>query len=198
MASSAQLEFENPYQSSAASVIDAVAVSSVTDELIELRAFVGPKFEHYLRKWHPRLEDPQNGDVGISWIALFFPVWWMGFRKMYLQMAIYLATSTAAMIGLRATFIYGLEQSDAPLLALCIGWTVIQVVCLLYGNAWYLQHAQSTINRLKSHGYKGNELLMQLARRGGTSVLGVIVAFFMTGIASLVGNLVAFAMLFSR
>jgi len=197
MAPSAQLEFENPYQSTA-TLAEAAAINSATDELIELRAFVGPKFEHYLRKWHPRLEDPQNGDVGISWVALFITAWWMGYRKMYAQMVIYLVASSTAMLGLHAVFIYGLNQPNAPLLAVCVATVLIQVVCMLYANAWYLQHALGQVNRLKNHGYKGNELLLQLARRGGTSVLGVILSFFACGMATLVSNLVSFAMVFSR
>lgn len=197
MAPSAQLEFENPYQSTA-TLAEAAAISSATDELIELRAFVGPKFEHYLRKWHPRLEDPESGDVGISWVALFITALWMGYRKMYGPLLIYLTGSAAAMLGLRALFIYGLDQPDAPLLAIGICTLLIQVVCMLYGNAWYLQHATKQINRLKNHGYKGNELLIQAARRGGTSGLGVVLSIFLSGMVSLVSNLVAFAMLFAR
>ncbi len=197
MAPAAQLEFENPYQSSA-TLAETAAINSATDELIELRAFVGPKFEHYLRKWHPRLEDPQNGDVGISWVGLFITAWWMGYRKMYAQLVIYLVASSTAMLGLHAVFIYGLNQPNAPLLAVCVATALVQVVCMLYANAWYLQHALGQVNRLKSHGYKGNELLLQLARRGGTSVLGVILSFFACGMATLVSNLVSFAMVFSR
>jgi len=197
MAPSAQLEFENPYQSTA-TLAEASAISSATDELIELRAFVGPKFEHYLRKWHPRLDDPQNGDVGISWVAFFITAWWMGYRKMYAQLVIYLFASTTAMLGLQALFIYGLKQPQAPILAVFVGTVLIQVVCMLYANAWYLQHAKGQIERLKNYGYKGNELLIQAARRGGTSVLGVILSFFVCGMATLVSNLISFAMLYSR
>lgn len=197
MAPSAQLEFENPYQSTA-TLAETAAINSATDELIELRAFVGPKFEHYLRKWHPRLDDPQNGDVGISWVGFFITAWWMGYRKMYAPLVLYLFASSAAMLGLQALFIYGLNQPQAPLLAVCVATALIQVVCMLYANAWYLQHATGQIERLKNSGYKGNELLIQLARRGGTSVLGVILSFFVCGMASLVSNLIAVAMVFAR
>jgi hypothetical protein len=197
MAPSAQLEFENPYQSTA-TLAEAAAIASATDELIELRAFVGPKFEHYLRKWHPRLEDPQNGDVGISWVAFFITAWWMGYRKMYAPMLIYLFVSSSVMLGLHAVFILGLNQSNAPLLAVCIATVLIQLVCMLYANAWYLQHALGQVNRLKNSGYKGNELLMQAARRGGTSVLGVIASFFACGMATLVSNVISFALVYSR
>jgi hypothetical protein len=197
MASSTQLEFENPYQSTA-TLAEAAAIASATDELIELRAFVGPKFEHYLRKWHPRLEDPQNGDVGISWVGFFITAWWMGYRKMYAQLVLYLAASTAVMLGLQATFIYGLNQPEAPLLAVLIATVLVQVVCMLYANAWYLQHAANQISRLKSHGYKGNELLIQSARRGGTSGLGVVLSVFLSGMATLVGNVLAAIMMLTR
>lgn len=193
MAPSAQLEFENPYQSTA-TLADAAAITSATDELIELRAFVGPKFEHYLRKWHPRLEDPQNGDVGISWVAFFIPVLWMGYRKMYAALLIYSLASGAALLGLRAIFINGLGQPDAPLLALFVAWLLVQFICLLYGNAWYLSHVQTQIDRLKNTGYKGNELLIQAARRGGTSVLGIILAMFVSGGITSICSVVAIAL----
>ena len=102
------------------------------------------------------------------------------------------------MLGLMWWLHLWIEQPHAPLLAVCIGTVLIQVVCMLYANAWYLQHALGQVNRLKNHGYKGNELLLQLARRGGTSVLGVILSFFACGTATLVSNLASIAMVYSR
>ncbi len=192
MAPSELLEFENPYQAPV-TLAETLVDISATDELIELRAFVGPKFEHYLRKWHPRLEDPA-GDAGISWVAFFIPVWWLGYRKLYAAVFLYAILTIAVKLGLQAIFIHGLGQPDAPLPALAVAWLLIQVACLLYGNAWYLRHAQHEIASLKHRGAKGGELLQQIARRGGTSVLGIVLAMFISGMMSIVGAVVAISL----
>jgi hypothetical protein len=158
---------------------------------------VGSNFEHYLRKWQPRLENPQDGDVGVSWIAFFLPIFWLGYRKMYAGVFLYAVVSAVSYIALRVMFIEGLGQPDAPLLAVITNAVLLQVVCLLYGNAWYLSHVQRQIERRKNTGYKGNELLIQLARSGGTSVVSIFLGLMISTAVSVVGNATMFALGYS-
>ncbi len=84
MVPSALLEpADNPYRSKMNWDSPTTRGGYTDADLIELRAFVGSNVEHFLRKWLPRLEDPQHGDVGFSWICLFFPYLWFGYRRMY-------------------------------------------------------------------------------------------------------------------
>ena len=73
---------ENPNRSTA--VWDGPTHGGYEDaNLLELRAFVGPRAAYYLRKWLPRLDDPHDGQVGMNWVALLMPALWLGYRRMY-------------------------------------------------------------------------------------------------------------------
>ncbi len=59
---------------------------------------------------------------------------------------------------------------------------MINFVCGLYGNAWYLSHAEGAIARARQEGLVGDQLLMTLMRRGGTSWLGLFGMWLLTGL----------------
>ncbi len=175
MVSSTLLEpADNPYRSSVTWDTPASRSGYTDDDVIELRAFVGAKADHFLRKWLPRLEDPQQGDVRFSWIAFFFPVLWLGFRKMYLLALIVGVVPAVLSIAQQLLFVNALGLQSAPLGANVILNLLACVVCGLYGNAWYLNHAEAAIAQAHKEGFVGEHLLLTLAHRGGTSVVGLI------------------------
>ena len=184
---------DNPYRSSVAWDAPASRSGYTDDDVIELRAFVGPKADHFLRKWLPRLQDPQQGDVGFSWIAFFFPVLWLGYRKMYLPALIVGVVPAVLSIAQQLVFVNVLHLQSAPLGANLILNLLACLVCGLYGNAWYLNHAEAAIAQAHKEGFVGEHLLLTVARRGGTSVLGLIgmwvlsiIVGMLTGVAMIV------------
>ena len=177
---------DNPYRSTANWEGTSPRGGYRESDLIELRAFVGARADHYLRKWLPRLEDPDNGDVGMSWVALFFPTFWMGYRKLYRPALIYLALTVAASIGLQVLFVNSLQMVQVPLGATFIVRLMMNLVCALYGNAWYLQHAENVIARARQAGKVGDQMLITLMRRGGTSWLGLVGMFVLGAIANII------------
>lgn len=157
------------------------------DELLELQAFVGPKADHFLRKWLPRLEDPERGDVGISWICLFFPVLWFGFRKMYKPAALMLVATAALAVLQQLLFVNVLKLAAVPPGSNIIVGLMPNLVCALYGNAWYLNQAETAIAQARREGLVGEQLLWAVARRGGTSILGLIGMWVLTFVIGVLG-----------
>jgi hypothetical protein len=177
---------DNPYRSTV-TWSEPGSRSYSGDELIELQAFVGPKAQHFLRKWLPRLEDPERGDVGISWICLFFPVLWFGFRKMYKPAVLILAATVVLTVMQQVLFVNLLKLVSVPAGSNIIVGLMINLVCALYGNAWYLNHAEASIARARREGIAGEQLLLTLARRGGTSILGLIGMWVLSFIGGAIG-----------
>jgi len=99
-------------------------------------ALIGPKQEHYLRKWQKLLKS-SGGDpakvvkqVSWNWPAFFVPYGWLLYRKMYLLGGIMLALQV----------IYVLVPLDAPEALNRTFATAIFIACIItamYGNAWY-------------------------------------------------------------
>jgi hypothetical protein len=186
---------DNPYRSTVA-WNEPASRSYSGDELIELQAFVGPKAQHFLRKWLPRLEDPESGDVGFSWICLFFPALWFGYRKLFKPGIVYLAATAALFVGQQLLFVNILKLAAIPPGSNLIVGLMANIVCGLYGNAWYLNHAEAVIAQTRREGMSGEQLLHTLSRRGGTSVLGLIGMWFLSFVAGVCGALVVIALQF--
>jgi hypothetical protein len=181
MPRSAELEYaDNPYRSTAVAPQDYAGFGS-GDAIDELCAYVGPRADYYLRKWSRRLEDP-SGDVGINWVAFFFPGIWLAYRKMYWTLFVYFAVVFLLGAGKELLFIFALHQPAAPLVVNAVFNVLTGLVCALYGNAWYLSQAQRTIATLRAQGYEGEELLFALAKRGGTSIAAIFIANLTAGL----------------
>src|SRR5262245_25293633 len=72
---------ENPY-ASPQTAPERTGLSTSGDALEqELRAFVGPRADVYLRKWAPLLYG--SGQAGFNWPAFLLAGIWLPYRKMY-------------------------------------------------------------------------------------------------------------------
>jgi len=171
---------DNPYSASAYSATAAPAFDARgygSDEALELQAFVGNNASFYLRKWAPRLESP-DGETGMNWAAFFLTYWWMGYRRMHLYAAIYMAACVAISIGLQVLFIVGFgSKTGAPLSATLVGNFMLCLVCGLCANGWYLSHARRKIADAQARGLEGQHLLFALQQSGGTSWPGFFAWF---------------------
>lgn len=179
MAGSAELDYDNPYRATVAAPADHVPFDS-SDEIAELSAYVGPRAGYYLRKWIRRLEDPQ-GDVGINWVAFFFPGIWLAYRKMYMAVFTYFTVVFLVGIAKELVFILVLHQPGSPLVVNLVFNILAGLVCALYGNGWYLAQARRTIAGLRAEGYEGQDLLYALSCRGGTSIAAIFIVNLAAG-----------------
>lgn len=160
-------QMNNPYRSTG--TLGLMADDSEIQE-DELRAFVGPKADYYLRKWAARLEDP-SGEVGMNWVAFFLPAFWLGYRKMYVATLIYFGAVVLLSILEQVVFVVILGGATVPAAVGLIVNLMTAVVCGLCGNAWYLSHTRRAIHAAHARGLEGDHLVYDLSRRGGTSLL---------------------------
>jgi hypothetical protein len=148
----------------------------------ELRAFVGPRSDYYLRKWAPRLEDPK-GEVGMNWAAFFLTAFWMAYRKMYAATFIFYGVVMLLTIVQQVAFVGILGSEAVPAGVGLIVNIAVALVCGLCGNAWYLNHTRRKIAAAQAQGLQGENLNYHLARRGGTSLAASFGMVFLGSLA---------------
>lgn len=159
----------NPYRSAAALEL---AEDALDVDETELRAFVGPRADYFLRKWAPRLQDP-SGDVGMNWAALFLGTFWTAYRKMYRVTFIFIGVMILLAIAQQIVFVSLLGGEAVPPGVGAIVNVMSAIVCGLCGNSWYLTHTKRAISAARAGGFQDDHLLYELSRRGGTSWLAV-------------------------
>lgn len=130
----------------------------------QLAYFVGGEYQRYLTKWAPMLHG-QAKRAGWNWAGFFLGGLWMGYRKMYGATIAYYA----ALIVLLALD----EVVGGSALTSVVGLGV-GVAIGLYGNAWYLKHAQTKIAEVRSQGGDDETQLRELTRLGGTSMAATL------------------------
>jgi hypothetical protein len=170
-----QDETINPF-ASPVPVISHVEIDTAESALLaDLRAFVGPNADYYLKKWAPRLNDPSQS-AGANFAAFFLSLFWLPYRKMYKLAAIFYGIIIVELII--ETLIYApQEPPEAPGRFLGL---LISIACSAYGNRWYLAHAQKAIAKTRAEGLEGGALRERLSKLGGTNIwasLGMLAAF---------------------
>jgi hypothetical protein len=146
---------------------------NATPEELDLRVFVGPNADYYLRSWEPALRMHRVAR-GFNFWAFLFGVNWLLFRRMYrIAFAVYAILVADAFV--EALFCVGMAGWDelprGP--ALVVG-LIVALMCGAGANRWYLLHAQKVIAQVDALGLPTDERLKLLQCRGGTR-LGVAV-----------------------
>lgn len=130
--------------------------SDVTDEA--LRMFIGRNAEKYLKKWSKIDSARPMSKFGWNWPAFLFNVYWLAYRKMYLQSLMWGA----------AFLIVGLFFKEI----LIIGPIVLGVTA----NAQYFAIAKHKVQKIKAASGEPGTQRAAMMRQGGTSALGLIVS----------------------
>lgn len=128
----------------------------------KLKAFVGyDRYEEYYKgKW--------NKEYSWNWVAFFFTIPWLGYRKMFGQIF--------AIVGVYLVIDFALyfstnEEAIDPFSAI-----VSLVVSFIYGflgNKVYKNKAEKTISHVSKFNYGENDELNEITKKGGTSVGGI-------------------------
>jgi hypothetical protein len=149
-------------------------VVGLTD-LDRLEIYVGEKSKKYLGKWgivgvdDVKLDNKVKSFSSWNWSAFLVGLFWMGYRKMYLELMYLL------LIFLVCDFITYVLEFD-------VNWGVniaTGVTIGLFGNAFYLSRAKKEIIRLKQLGLSEEVEKLELSKKGGTSVGGIFIALAM-------------------
>lgn len=141
-----------------------------------LRLFIGEKKQHYyIRKW-------SKGLNSWNWAAFFFPIFWLGYRKMYKPA--YSIVGFFIVINLLVTVLGIDEVILNPVMGFAVSFTVG-----ITGNHFYRHHALKRIRDMSKSNISDVELLRnEIQLRGGTSwkvafvlvLLGVSLLIVMT------------------
>lgn len=130
----------------------------------EVIAFVGDNADPYLRKWEAHLQSPYKG---WNWAAAFFRLEWMVYRKMYLEaFLIWLSIFAVGMGGAILARTARVRLDDTILNS------VAQILIGLLGNTLYHRKALRALR--KTQDMTQNDRVAYLQRKGGTSVLAVV------------------------
>jgi len=127
----------------------------------EIELFIGEKFQFYLGKWKGA-QDPDKR-AGWNWAGFLGGIFWMGYRKMYLNVTIFFGVLTAfevLPIGHRDT----LNKSIGVMISVTAG---------MLGNSFYFRHLKQKIAKLKKNNSNPQTLNAEIAKAGGGSWLGV-------------------------
>src|SRR5262245_22711026 len=156
---------------------DSIPRSGVSPSLEQdLRAFVGPNADYYLRQWHSRLSG-QHASAGFNKAAFFLSGFWVGYRKMYKIAFFFFGIILAEMVLEELLFVGVLKMPESPAVMTPLVGLVVGIVFGICGNGWYLSHAQRVIAKVQSQQLEGVAHSRALAGRGGTS-LGISLGLF--------------------
>ncbi len=148
----------------------------------EVRAFVGPRADYYIKKWWLDPDRRTGIGAGINWAALFLSGLWLPYRKMYRETLIFFGVILLETLLEDIVYVGFLGRPEAPgTLGRFVG-LVAGIVCGGFGNEWYQSHAQKTIGKLRSQGLPEAAYIEALTKSGGTSIaasLGFFVLFIL-------------------
>ena len=164
---------ENPYAPPASMSEVPVSPDTGSPEEQDLRAFFGPKADHYLDLWRRRMTNPRQS-LGFNWAAFFLTGLWLGYRKMYTVVLVFFAVILVESIAEEVLFVRILGEEESPMVVSKLVTLVASIICGKLGNHWYLTHAANVVSEVRATGLEDREVRGILAKRGGTSLLSSI------------------------
>jgi len=119
--------------------------------------FVGNNYEYYKNKWRDKPE--RQNFASWNWLAFLFPVYWLAYRKMYLE-----------------AFLYGVLS----LLSVIIPGSglILRIVVGIYANSYYRKKGMRIITQ--TSGMTDGEAGLYISKHGGTSVLSIFITILIT------------------
>jgi len=127
--------------------------------------FVGQNYARYQSRWAAC--DKRGSTYSWNWAAFLFGLFWLAYRKMYLNAGILLGI---ACLESAATYLFHLPDAAANAMNLALG-----IVIGMQGNHWYRNHVTKGIADLTAT-VRPDQLDAALAREGGTNVGAALLA----------------------
>lgn len=122
-------------------------VNDRNDEL-----FVGDNYQYYRNQWRGKME--QQNFTSWNWPAFFFSIYWLAYRKMYLE-----------------AFLFGLLSFFSMIIP--GGGLVLHILVGIYANSYYRNKAKKIIAQTSQ--MTQWEAVQYIKRHGGTNVLSIFV-----------------------
>ena len=147
---------------------------------------------HYFHKW--RINNGTLENWGFNWVALFFGVIWLGYRKMYGWMFGIFVIETLL------TVIYYISLINEHVIVTLITYISSQIIYLIlamFGNKMYYYHVREKVKKIESQYTTTEDFTNALKYKGGTSGLGIFVALVISIILYVCSFIMAFAYVFT-
>ena len=119
--------------------------------------FVENNYEYYKNKWRDKPE--RQNFASWNWPAFLFPLYWLAYRKMYLEAFLY------GVISLLSVIIPG-------------SGLILRIVVGIYANSYYRKKGLKII--IQTSGMTDGEAGMYISKHGGTSVLSIFITILIT------------------
>lgn len=145
------------------------------------RTFVGDKYDYYARKWQEA--DAKGGSTSFNWASFLGGMFWMAYRKMYLNASLLLAGITA--LGLiESAVLAGTSRGQTGSTGNCL-YMGIWVAIAMHANSMYRNFMEKKLRRIEAMGLPPDQENDLIRSEGGTSVAGLL-AFAMLWLATTV------------
>jgi len=157
------------------------------------KAVVGPKNQDYYLRHFSRFDSEGKTSVTWNWPSFLVTFYWLLYRKMWLNALIYFFLPYLALILLG---IVGVAAGDASGLLVGGGYLLymagIFIVLPMYANALYYKQCKKIIATVRATTHGMERQLGELAGKGGTSNIVIILILIFTFVA-VIGILAAVA-----
>ena len=142
-------------------------------EKYEVEAYVGKNSQYYIKNWGDHRTDKIKG-VNVS--ALFFPTQWLGYRKMYVQLAFsYLFMVFAFLFGVTTYYVIGTFN---PFVICVLSRILVGIYFAAFGNGIY---REKVLGCAQEHEIHCDEFMYKefLKEKGRASIMApVIITLF--------------------
>lgn len=157
------------------------------------KAVIGPKNQEYYLEHFSRFDDERKIGPTWNWSAFLVTFYWLLYRKMWLNAAIYFLAPYVLML---LFWVVGAVAGGAVGVVVSLGYfgylAAVLVVVPMYANALYYQQCRKMIETVRSTTQGTQRQLGELAGKGGTSHAAYIFIVIVTFVA-VVGILAAIA-----
>lgn len=149
-------------------------------------AIVGPKNRDYYLRHFARFDGDGKTAASWHWPALFLTFYWLLYRKMWLNAALYLLFPYLALIPLSIAHA-ALGNSAGPVVGTMYLLYFVVIIALppMYANAIYYKYCKRKIAKEKSSPRDLPGQLGELSKKGGTSngaLIFIVILLFFSGV----------------
>jgi hypothetical protein len=146
----------------------------------EIRAYVGPNADYYLRRWRGLLAGEYRG-AGFNFGAFLLSGLYLPYRKMWGKAFLLYGFLLAVQVAEVFLFRNVIEQPPPERSAYAVG-LLVALVCGARANRWYFTQTTRAIAYVRWANLEGKEARTRLKRQGWTTLggaIGILVAYFL-------------------
>ena len=141
----------------------------------QYQAIIGNKNQAYYLKHFEHFDADGKTSITWHWPAFFVTFFWLLYRKMWLQAALYFFVP-----GIVFGFIVGILSliiGESAILLYIPYYVAIFILPAMYANAIYYKHCKTEIAQISRYKLSADKTLEKHIQNGGTSIAGILVPF---------------------